>query len=86
MVLLLATTANLLRLQLHSVHLARVLHKLNVPMKALRAPLHLALIQLGLRVAPVVLTPVAAGGEGLVAEMAFEGLLPGMHPLMHLEI
>ena len=86
MVLLLATTANLLRLQLHPVHLARVLHKLNVPMKALRAPLHLALIQLGLRVAPVVLTPVAARGEGLVAEMAFEGLLPGMHPLMHLEI
>lgn len=85
-VLLPATTTDLLRLQVDPVRLARVLHQLDVSVEALRAPCDLALVQLGLGVPSVVLSPVAARCEGLIAELAFEWFLTCMHSFMHLEI
>lgn len=86
MVLLLAATANLFGLKLHPMDLDGVLHELNVSVEALGAALHLALIQLCLRVPSVMLTPISTGSKRLVAEFAFKWLLTGVHSLMHLEI
>lgn len=60
--------------------------KLNVPVEAGLTPLDLTAIQFSLSVSPVMLASIAAGGEGLLAELAFEWALARMNSLMHLEV
>lgn len=85
-VLLSAATARLLGLDQHIVRSLAVLVQLRVPVEALITVGLLTLVELGLRVAAVMLSSIAARGESPIAEMAFERSLASVHSLVHLEV
>lgn len=81
-------TATVVRLwiQILAVHLQAVLYQLLVPMVTHVTSLLLTLVDLLLGVSPVVLTPITARVEALIAEEALERLLTRVDPLVHLEV
>lgn len=69
-----------------AVSLLAVRHQLLVTMIAHIATRVLTLIDLLKRMPSVVLSPVTARIEAFVTEVALEGLLAGVYPLMHLVV
>ena len=73
-------------LQVDPMSLQTMLNQLLVPMILHPASFLRAIIDPLLGVPPMVLAPVAAGIEALVAEEALEWLLSRVDPFMHLEV
>ena len=85
-VLLFSTTAQFLWLHLFAMAPLAVVKKLGVSMETLPTLGLSALVQLCLRMSPVVLASVATWGEGTVTKLALEWPLTRVHSLMDLEV
>jgi len=85
-VLLPAATTTLFGCEFDAMRFLAVQKELNISVKAFVTATFLALVQLCLCMAPMMLPPVATGCECLVAKLALEWPLTGVHSLMNLEV